>query len=43
MKAALEAKGLTVGDGTDSIESRQADIQVTALPRFEPTRLFIFR
>lgn len=43
MRDALEAKGLTVGDGSDSLQSREADIQVMALPRFEPTRMFIFR
>lgn len=43
MKNALQAKGVVVGDGSDSIESREAPVQVMALPRFEPTRMFIFR
>lgn len=43
MKEALLTKGIAVGDGSDSIESREAPVQVMALPRFEPTRMFIFR
>lgn len=43
MMTALRAKGIEVGDGSDSIESRAASIQVMALPRFEHTRMFIFR
>lgn len=38
-QALLEA-GVTVGDASDSLESRQAQIQLMALPRFEATRLF---
>ncbi|MCC8175646.1 MAG: MBL fold metallo-hydrolase, partial [Bacteroidales bacterium] len=41
MAGALRALGVTVGDGSDSIESRDAAIQVVTLPRFDPTRLFI--
>lgn len=40
---ALTALGINVGDGSESITSREAPIQVMALPRFEPTRMFILR
>lgn len=40
---ALKQRGLTVGDGSGSIESREADIQVSALPRFDSTGMLILR
>lgn len=43
VKEALEAKNITVGDGSESLESRNADIQVVALPRYDSSRLYIFR
>ena len=39
----LEEMGLKVGNAEDTIEDRKADIQLMALPRFESTRLFVFR
>lgn len=43
VKEYLESAGLTVGNATESISDRKADIQLMALPRFEATRRFIFR
>lgn len=43
VRNALEANGITVGDGSGSIESRKASTQVSALPRFESTGLIILR
>lgn len=43
MHAALADKGISIGDGSDSLESRDADLQIMALPRFEATRMFLFR
>lgn len=40
---ALREKGLTVGDCSHSIEDQAADVSLMALPRFDPSRLFIFR
>lgn len=42
-REALQAMGITVGNAEDTIADRQADVQLMALPRFEPTRLFLFR
>lgn len=41
MKKALEAKGVTVGDGSNSVDSRHKDIQVYALPRFDTSLWFV--
>lgn len=38
----LELSGKRVGKGEDSISDRSSDIQLMALPRFEPTRKFVF-
>ena len=43
VRAALEAKGLKVGEAMETIEDRKADVQLMALPRFESSRLFVFR
>lgn len=43
VKNALEAKGLTVGAGEETPDDRKADLQLTVLPRFSPTRLYVFR
>lgn len=43
MTTALRANGLKVGDDSESIASREADVRVIALPRFESSRLFILR
>lgn len=42
-KTALVEAGIKVGNATECIEDREADVQLMALPRFEPTRLFVFR
>ena len=41
MTSALEAKGITVGDGSNSADSRCKDIQVYALPRFDTSLWFV--
>lgn len=41
MTAALTARGLTVGDGSNAPDQRDRDVQVYALPRFEPSTFFI--
>lgn len=41
MHKALTAAGITMGDASESLESRDADLQVFALPRFDPSPLFV--
>lgn len=43
VREALEARGLTVGTACETILDRKADVQLMALPRFDPTRWFVFR
>ena len=43
VRASLEAAGVKVGSGMETLEDRQADVQLTALPRYEASRLFVFR
>lgn len=43
IRTALEEVGAKVGEGMETLEDRNSDIQLIALPRFEPTRLFVFR
>lgn len=43
IRSALEAKGLKVGRGEETIGDRASDIQLTALPRFDATRMYLFR
>lgn len=38
----LEACGLTVGEGNETIADRKAQVQLQALPRFQPTRWYVF-
>lgn len=40
---ALTAAGAKVGDGSGSLEARQADVQLTALPRFDATGVIVLR
>lgn len=40
---ALEKAGKKVGGANETIEDREADVQLMALPRFEPTRWFVLR
>lgn len=42
-REALASKGLTIGNGDGSLEDRAADVSLVALPRTEPSRLYIFR
>ncbi len=42
VRTALEEKGFTVGEGNETIEDRAADLQLQALPRFQPTRWYAF-
>lgn len=43
IKDELRSKNITVGDGTGSIESRNADVQLMALPRFDSTGVIVLR
>lgn len=43
VRAALEEAGAVVGDGMETIADRKADVQLMALPRYDSTRLFVFR
>ncbi|MCH5213913.1 MAG: MBL fold metallo-hydrolase [Muribaculaceae bacterium] len=43
VKAALEERGLKVGNGDEGAEDRAADVSLMALPRTEATRWFVFR
>lgn len=43
VRQALIDAGLTVGDASDSLQARAANIQLMALPRFDATRLFRLR
>lgn len=43
VKGALESLGLKIGAGDGSIEDREADLSLVALPRLEPSRWYVFR
>lgn len=43
VREALESVGKTVGNAEETLSDRKADVQLTALPRFEPTRWYVFR
>lgn len=43
IRGALEAKGLRVGEGNETIADRECDIQLQALPRYEATRWYVLR
>lgn len=43
VREALESVGKIVGNASETILDRKADIQLMALPRFEPSRWFLFR
>lgn len=40
---ALESRGAKVGGGNETLSDRSSDVQLMALPRFDPTRWFVFR
>lgn len=42
VRDALESRGVTIGAALNSIDDRQADLQLMALPRFDPTDWFSF-
>lgn len=43
VRAALEETGAIIGEGMETISDRGADVQLTVLPRYEATRLYVFR
>lgn len=43
VRKALEEAGAEVGEGMETIEDRKADVQLNILPRFDSTRLYVFR
>lgn len=43
VREALLARGVTIGNAQESLSDRRADVQLMALPRFDPTRWFVFR
>ena len=43
VRTALEERGVRIGDGEETILDRESDLQLVALPRFEPTRWYVFR
>ena len=43
VRSALMEAGATVGSGMETIEDRKADVQLVALPRYDSTRLYVFR
>lgn len=43
MTEALSNKGITAGEGTDSLVDRSKDLQVVVLPRYDITRCYKFR
>lgn len=42
-QALLDAGAASVGDGSLSLDSRQAPVQLVALPRFDPSPMYIIR
>lgn len=42
-RTALEEAGAKVGEGMETLQDLQADVQLIALPRFDSTRLYVFR
>ena len=42
-RKALEEAGAKVGSGMETLDDRKADVQLMALPRYDSTRLFVFR
>lgn len=43
MRNALEARGVTVGKGEGTLSDRAKNVQVVALPRFDPSMWFVLR
>lgn len=42
VRDALESKDLVVGNAEETISDRQADVQLSALPRFDSSRWYVF-
>lgn len=42
VRTALEQAGLSVGNGEETLSDRACDLQLQALPRFTPTRWYVF-
>lgn len=40
---ALLERGIKIGGGQETLSDREADVQLLPLPRFEPTRWYVFR
>lgn len=43
VRTALSARGFKIGNGEETINDRTCDIQLTALPRYDATRLYIWK
>lgn len=43
VREALEAKGIRVGRGEETLSDRSADVQLVTLPRFDATRRYVLR
>ena len=43
VRNALIEAGKTVGTAEETLSDRKADVQLAVLPRFDSTRLFVFR
>lgn len=43
VSAALKETGAKIGSGMETLEDRNADVQLMVLPRYDSTRLFVFR
>lgn len=42
-REALEARGLRIGRGENTLNDRTADVQLSVLPRYDTTPLYVFR
>ncbi len=43
VRDALQSAGKRVGTAEETLLDRQADVQLSVLPRFDSTRLYVFR
>lgn len=43
VREALRIKGVSIGHAQETLSDRMCDVQLMALPRFDPTRRFVFR
>lgn len=42
-RRALQEAGANVGEGMETLQDREADVQLTVLPRYDSSRLYVFR